>query len=384
MGALDEHARAGIAAVNEQRFDDAIREFETALSLDASRPDLTNALGMAHLHRGDVGNAIPLLSRAVELAEPFDAPEHQDMKRHFHMGLASAHQLLDQVGQARSVLEGVIERWPEADEPRLQLAQLLLSSCQVDDGLRVYRDALDVLDDERKEAAEVVIGAVTGFSTSEEKADIFLRAHQAEYCGYFDSVVEEQVREGWFAEAARMGRGSDGELTPIVADGARSYALTRVDLVNPEDNTVASVYSEKEPMFVGVEGVEPLAQIPVLLPWNEWEFDVWVCTQCPWHWLAITVQFEEAGSEDELNARLDERVGSWYLAGWNGEFGDKDKGRFHYVTDPEPVGDRALSYVVDLGRAGFDAIPALMRKLTVLHDTHPIRRVLFGQGRIPD
>jgi hypothetical protein len=74
---LDEHARAGLRAIEEQRFDDAIKAFEAALAVAPERPDMNNALGMAYLHRGDVGNALPHLERAIALAEPYDQPQHQ-------------------------------------------------------------------------------------------------------------------------------------------------------------------------------------------------------------------------------------------------------------------------------------------------------------------
>jgi tetratricopeptide (TPR) repeat protein len=382
---LDEHARAGIAAINDQRFDDAISEFTAALAIDAERPDLNNALGMAYMHRGDVGNAVGYLERAVTLAEPFDKPEHQDMKRHFYSGLGSAYQLLDRVSDARRLLEETIRRWPADVTPRLQLGQLLLGSCQLTDGVSVYKDALSLLDGDQRAASEALIGSIELLLDHEdEDGQIFLRAHQAEYVRYFDDVTSGQEAEGWYTEAARMGRGADGEPVPIVADGARKYALTRVDLVNPADGTVAGVYSEKEPMVVSVEGLEPLAQVPILVPWAGWAFDVWVCSQAPWHWLPITIQFEASGDPDAVIGWVDDTLGSWYLDGWNGEFGTKDKGRFHYVTDPELVGDRGVSYILDLGRASYDAVGALMRRLVVLHDSHPIRRVLFGQGRLPD
>jgi hypothetical protein len=37
-----------------------------------------------------------------------------------------------------------------------------------------------------------------------------------------------------------------------------------------------------------------------------------------------------------------------------------------------------------LGRARFDAIPNLINRLSVLHETFPIRRLLIGGGRLPD
>ena len=182
-----------------------------------------------------------------------------------------------------------------------------------------------------------------------------------------------------------MARGPSGDLAPVVADGARPYALTRVDLVNPEDNTVSGVYSEQEPMIVALQGLEPLAQVPVMLPWKGWAFDTWVCSRSPWHWLGVIVQFRApAASEAALVDRVDEPIGQWFLNGFNGDFGEKDRGYFHYIGDPEVLGDRAVGYAVDLGRASFDAIPALLNRLTVLHERHPIQRVLFGFGRLPD
>jgi hypothetical protein len=111
---------------------------------------------------------------------------------------------------------------------------------------------------------------------------------------------------------------------------------------------------------------------------------VWVSTRCPWHWVSIVLQLCEPLPEQARIERVDEAMGSWYLAGWNGEFGEGDKGRFHYITDPDPVGSSAVAYVVDLGRARFDAITDLLKRLAVLHERVPLRRVLFGEGRLPE
>ena len=175
-----------------------------------------------------------------------------------------------------------------------------------------------------------------------------------------------------------------GELVPMVAVGARSWALTRADLVDPADGAVHSVYSETEPMIVALNGLEPLAQVPILFPWPGEAFEIHVSSQCPWHWLGVLVQFQTAAASDEaLVDRLDELVGSWYLEGYNGTWGDADSGRFHYATDPEVVGSRAVQYIFDLGRARYEAIEALIRRLVVLHSTHPIHRVILGHGRLP-
>lgn len=383
MPTLDELARKGIAAIQDKRFDDAIEAFQAAVAMDGTRPDMSNLLGMAYLHRGDVGNAIPHFEKCVALAEPFVAPEVQDMKRDYHLQLATAYQLMDQVDDAVRTLQGITKRWPSVAMPYLQLGGLLLSAGRLDEGLSAYRDAAGVLDGDDRQAAEVLVSAVESFQETEHPGSIFLEAHAESYKEYFDQVAQAQAEHGWYAEAARMSRGEDGSPVPIVVEGARPYALTRVDLVNPADGTISNVYSEQEPMIVALNGLEPLAEAPIVFPWNDWPFQVGVCTRCPWHWLHITIQFAEAAEPDALIERVDELVGGWYLSGYNGEFGDKESGRFHYIGNPEMLGDRAVAYTVDLGRARYEAIGALLRRLAVLHDSQSIERVLFGYARLP-
>ena len=384
MSELDKHARAGIEAINENRLNEAIAHLQEALKLDDSRPDLNNALGMTFLRRGDAANGLPYLKRAVELAEPYTQPEHQEMRQHFHLGLATAQQALDLISDSMSTLNDAVSRWPNSFESRLQLAQLQMQIGELDEGVASFRAlyADQAVDPEYREMSKVLANAVAAFTESNLSGEIFLQAHQGSYKDYFDEVSAEQIRNGWYAEAARMKRGPGGEPQPIIAQGAKPYAMERVDLVNPQDGTAANVYSETEPMIVTVNGFEPLAQVPVVFPWPGQAFDVRVCSRCPWHWLDIFVQFTQPGTAEQLINRIDPTIGDWYLAGFNGDFGEKDSGRFHYVTDPEVIGDRAVNYRVDLGRARFEAVENLLKRLDVLHTQTPIERVLFGQGKL--
>jgi Tfp pilus assembly protein PilF len=381
---LDEHARAGLKALDEKRYDDAVEAFTSAIALSPERPDINHALGMAYLHRGDAGNAVPPLEAAVRLAEPYAAPEHQALKRDFHLSLATVYQMVDRVGDARRALEEVVRRWPDTVEARLQLGQLLLMSGSPEEGCAVYEYAADWLDKEQRASATALVGCVREFLRAGHPGSVFLEAHQDSYVKYFDEVAAPQVGQGWYAEATRMRKRPDGELEPMRPPEARPYAFSRVDLVNPADGQVAGVYSEGEPMIVAVQGLEPLAQVPVLFAVPGHPFAVWVSTRCPWHWLSIVVQLRSPASPEARIEAVDGAIGAWYLAGFEGQFGEADRGRFHYVTDPDPVGETGVSYVVDLGRARFDAIEDLLRKLAVVHARTPIARVIFGEARVGD
>jgi tetratricopeptide (TPR) repeat protein len=387
MTTLDEHARAGILAINEQRIDDAIEHLGAALAMDGERPDLNNALGMAYLRRGEAVTAVPYLEKASRLAQPFDGPEHRDMRRHFESGLATAYMLLDRVADGRRVLEAAVARWPDDLDSRMQLGSLLVSSCLPEAGRDVYAAIADspLFEEDVREAAEALAGAITVFLEDESLGgDVFLQAHAESYDAFFEQNAAQLETEGWFTEAARMVRGEDGNPKPIIAEGARPWAEERVDIVNPADGSVAKVGDEREPLIVAVNGLEPLAQVPVTLPWTGWPFEVWVCSRTPWHWVQLTIQFREARSEQAMLDAADGYIGNWYQAGYHGEFGERDKGRFHFATNPDYIGDRAITYTFDLGRASYDAVPDLLKRLSVLHDNHPLQRVVFGPGRLPD
>ena len=385
MSDFHAHAQAAIKAIEEKRFDDAIASFGKAIEAAPDRPDMNHGMAMAHLHRADILAAIPYLENTVRLAEPFTDPKFAEQRLQYHLQLAATYQVADRTQDAEDTLRDAMKRWPDAAEPYLRLAQLLGTSCRLDGAVKAWKQAIDHLEGEAKQAAEALVGAVDAFKAADHSGNIFLKAHAGSYKEYFDQIAEEQAKNGWYAEAARMAHAVDSdELVPVVAEGARPWALSRADLVNPSDGNVHHVYTETEPMIVALNGLEPLAQVPLLFPWPDQPFDLWVCSQCPWHWLDVLVQFRSpADSEEALVERIDERIGSWYLDGYNGTWGDAESGRFHYATDPAVLGDRAVHYVFDLGRARYEAIETLVKRLVILHDTHPIERVLLGKGRLP-
>jgi hypothetical protein len=101
----------------------------------------------------------------------------------------------------------------------------------------------------------------------------------------------------------------------------------------------------------------------------------------PWDQLPVQVRFEEA-SFDAVSV-VDPVIGDWYRDGFDGKFGTRDRGRFHYISDPDDHGGGRVLYHIDCGRAELSAIPELLRRLIVLHDRYRIAHVVFGRGYLP-
>jgi hypothetical protein len=133
-------------------------------------------------------------------------------------------------------------------------------------------------------------------------------------------------------------------------------------------------------MVVALQGYERLAAAPVTFQWppRDYPFPVWVSSQCPWDQLPIQLRFARPGVKP-LEA-ADKVMGDWYTAGFDGAFGTADRGRFHYISDPQRAGETTVVYDVDLGRAEASAIPDLLRRLSILHESEPIEALLLGRG----
>ena len=214
MSDLDTHAKAGIAAINDGRVEDAITSFQQALAIDPARPDLNNSLGMAYLHRGDAGNAVGFFEKAVALSEPFPDSEHAEMKRHFMSGLAMAYQLLDRIDDAGRVFEAMLKRWPDDHETLFQQAVLLLSSCRLTGGVEVLREAADRMTAEHRELADALVGSIEAFVEANSRAAL--------------DVIKSENGLNWSQSdinAATSG-GASGDLAGLKALG--SYAKNQL------------------------------------------------------------------------------------------------------------------------------------------------------------
>jgi hypothetical protein len=287
---------------------------------------------------------------------------------------------------AEAAFQTLLGHEPFNPRGRSGLAHLYLGWGRLDDAVKELEGYLEDGADEQQylEAQEQLLDAVKKVVRDDIHPKEWLNAHRGAYCEMFDHFAAQMAERGWIAEAARMTRDDDGNLVNSIPDGARPYAAVRVDLVDPQTGQGGRVGDQ--PMVVALAEHEPLSQAPVLVAWPERDhpFGVYVSTQCPWNHFRISVAFEEAAPDGaSVVDALDPVVGDWYADGFDGTFGSREAGRFHEIDDPMPVGDRGVVYHLDLGRSEVEAIPALLRRLLVLHGQHPIRSVVFGRGYLP-
>lgn len=387
----DALAQRALAALSKEDPREARQLLMEAVQAAPERPDLLHALGTVQLQMGEPELGKPLIEQAIVIAQEQAAasPERAEffapMIEGFLLGLAAACEDLDAPDEARAAYARVLSANDGQPRARAGHAHLLLAWGELDAGRSELARYLDEDRDENAflEGAEAYLGALDAFRRDDIHPRELLVAHRESYVEMFDHYAAKQAAHGWIAEAARMKRGPDGRIVPVIPEGARPYAAVRVDLVDPQTGQVGQVGDQ--PMVVALAGYEPLARAPALFIWRDQAFDLRVSTQAPWDQLPIQVRFDASGPRLRAAVEaLDGLIGDWYARGFDGAFGDGDGRRFHYVSDPEPRRDGAgVVYHVDLGRARVDAIDDLVRRLSVLHASHPIARVVIGRGYLP-
>lgn len=382
----EELAERALKALQNEDPREARKLLFEAVKVAPDRPDLLNALGVVQLQLGEPESGKPLIEQAIALALE-QAARHPDRREQVEMmvegflaSLAAAAEDLDLPDEAQDAYARIFAMTPGQPRARQGLAHLLFALGDIAGGraqLRAYVEE-DRDEDPFLEGAAEFLKEVDTFVRADIHPREILFAHRGSYVQFFDHHAGEQAARGWIAEAARMKRDPDGRVVPLIAEGARSYAAVRVDLVNPATSEIGQVGDQ--PMIVALADYQALARAPVLFAWRELAFDLRISTQAPWDQLPVHVLFEQAGNLDALDAVM----GDWYWAGWEGAFGSKDAGRFHYISDPEERrAGRGAVYHVDMGRASFEGIEDLLRRLTVLHDRAPIARVIIGRGHLP-
>lgn len=384
MSTVDPEALAerALKALSEEDPREARKLLMEAVAAAPNRPDLLNALGVVQLQLGEAELGKPLIEQAIQIvtadaaANPARKEQATAMIEGFLLSLAAASEDLDLPEEAEAAYLRVLNENPGQPRARQGYAHLLLAQGRIDEGRRELSKYIEEDRDENPfiEGAEAYLSELARFLREDIHPKEFLNAHRGSYVEMFDHYAAEQAKLGWIAEAARMKRAPDGQIVPIIPEGARPYAAVRVDLVDPQTSQIGQVGDQ--PMVVALADYQALARAPVTIPWRERSFELRISSQAPWDQLPIQILFHGPAPE-----AVDGVIGDWYAAGWNGAWGTRDGGRFHYISDPEPRRDyRGVLYHVDMGRAEVAAIEDLLRRLEGLHGEHPIRQVLIGRG----
>lgn len=375
----DELVSQAMAALQQGNPQGAIGALRDALSANPNRLDLRHALSVTHLQLGEPEQALRLNQELLDMATGLGEEVPADMLSQVLLTRAAIFEDMSQPAGSEAAYREILRLQPSHPQAQQGLGFLLLSWGRHSDGVaELERHAGNFSEDqEPRHATRKFLDELAAFRREELHPGAFLHAHRESYVEFFDHHANRMAEQGWIAEAARMRREGD-RVVPIIAEGARPYAAIRVDIVNPQTGQPGLI--GEEPMIVAIEGFEALAHAPVLFETSRDNgFMVWTSSQCPWDQLTIQVRLAGPGGLDEL----DSVIGDWYSAGFNGSFGTSDRGRFHYISDPESPTPDAVSYQVDCGRAELRAVENLMSRLAVLHAQVPLRHVVIGRGQLP-
>jgi tetratricopeptide (TPR) repeat protein len=363
---------------------DAAREaLFAALTEYPERIDMVHTLSIIELQSGRPDHALDLAEKAAAVLMERRGPGDLQMVPLLMLSAGAACEELNRPDQALLAYNKILELEPEHPLATQGKGHLFLAWGRVDEALEVLQSVVDARSDDPRfiEATEKLIAGVRAFNAADLHPRNFVEAHRGSYCEFFDHHADRTAKDGWIAEAARMHRDEEGNLVPSLAEGARPYAATRVDLVDP--NTGQAALVGDEPMIVAIGGHEIIAQAPILFEWPNDEFPTWGSSQVPWNLVNISIVFDNESGLEEAMAAVDASMGDWYTAGFDGEFGSHDKGRFHNISDPVPIGNSGVRYDLDCGRAESSAIDDLLKRLAIVNASHPIHAVMIGRGFVP-
>jgi tetratricopeptide (TPR) repeat protein len=371
--------KKALLAVQGDDLDAARDALFAALTDHPDRLDLVHTLAIIELQSGRPDHALDLAEKAAAVLSERREPDDLKLLPSLLLAAGAACEELDRPIAAEKAYNQILELEPGHPLASQGMGHLLLAWGRSEEGIEILQSVVDQGADDPRfiEATTKLIAGIKNFNGEDLHPRNFIDAHQGGYCEFFNHHAERTAADGWIAEAARMHRDEQGNLVPSIGEGARPYAAARVDLVDPATGKAGLVGDE--PMIVALAGHEIIAQAPILFEWPNSDFPTWGSSQVPWNLLNISIVFEGNLPEE----KIDSTIGDWYTAGFDGAFGSPDRGRFHSITPPIPVGEKGVRYDLDCGRAEASAVDDLLKRLSVLHSSHPIATVMIGRGFVP-
>ncbi len=377
--AESEVIKKALLAVQGDDLDAARDALFAALTDHPDRLDLVHTLAIIELQSGRPDHALDLAEKAAAVLCERREPDDLKLLPALLLAAGAACEELDRPIAAEKAYNQILEIEPGHPLASQGKGHLFLAWGRSEEGIEILQAVVDQGTDDPRfiEATTKLIAGIKNFNAEDLHPRNFIDAHQGSYCEFFTHHADRTAADGWIAEAARMHRDEQGNLVPSIGEGARPYAAARVDLVDPATGQAGLVGDE--PMIVAVAGHEIIAQAPILFEWPNSDFPTWGSSQVPWNLLNISIIFEGNLPEDQV----DRTIGDWYTAGFDGAFGSPDRGRFHSITPPFPIGENGVRYDLDCGRAESSAVEDLLKRLAVLHSSHPIATVMIGRGFVP-
>ncbi|MED5371514.1 MAG: tetratricopeptide repeat protein [Myxococcota bacterium] len=371
----DTFSQLALQALKSNEPEKAVAYFEQALEhAERPRPDILHSMGVVLLQLGEPEKARPLMQQALEQAWKVNA--EPELLLQCALGLAAASEDSDHVGEALAAYEQAFEVDARSDRALVGKAHLLLGLGRLDEAVGLLERYLEFSKDDAEylDAAKALVEHVKAFQAEGEPITL-LRAHRESYIEFFDETMKNMAEQGWIGECARMMRDDSGQVVNVIPEGARPYAAVRVDLVDPSTGQAGQI--GEQPMVVAVGGFEALAQAPVSFDVEGRPYRLRVSSQAPWDQLPISILLEKGDAEQICEPIF----ATWYTAGFNGQFGEKEKGRFHYISDPiVSRSGRGITFHLDLGRSEERCIEHLLARIDQLHQEVGVVEVLLGRG----
>ncbi len=375
---MDTITTEAMAAVRLEDPNEARQQLEALIERAPERLDLRHSLAVTLVRMGEAKAARVVSQDAITMAFEMQDEAAATLIGQLYMVDAEASLDLYLPRQAEAAYKNILEEDPLNPYALQAYAYLLFRWGRLKNGMDMLQRYLDAKTDEAAalEGNQSFLHAVRKFIAEDVHPKELLNAHHGSYQEFFNHHANNMAEQGWQAEQPYIRGEEDGKLIYYVRDGDRPYATARVDLIDPKTHQGGRVGDQ--PMIVALAGYEPIARAPVLFPYPGHSFVVMVSSNVPWNNLAIHIRTMDGHWE-----QIDQLIGEWYQAGFHGQFGTQTSGFFHEIGPPMVIDDNSVTYYMDVGRAGVEAIDNLLTRLEIAHERFGIDCVIIGEGFLP-
>jgi len=378
---LDDLCARALEHVSAGRVEEACQAFTSVVERDPSSPEGWINLATAERALGRLHLAVEHYLRGIGLLE--DAKEDKAFLASALHALAMTYEALDLTEQAVAAYRQSAKNDPRAPTPLAALSTLLARAGHLEEADRVATEycmaAVSVL------AEKGNIGPVRRFQKAMKEATcvdggLLLVATREAYVRGFHQTAS-QLPKTVELEAEPHRPGPTGQLEPVLVRPDRPFGRVRFDAVDPTNGQRWMI--QEGPTYGFPGGCTAAAEGAFTVPMKaKTPFPTLINTRTAWDYFFVRLRFT-SGLRPSTIERAESLLGDWYLRGFEGEFGEKTRGFFHFLSEPFAIGDYGLRYEVDLGLSGMDAIHALFETLTRLHQEEPIQVAVFGDGALP-